>query len=179
MCASSEWAETVEQRIIPWVLEDVELGDDVLEVGPGPGSTTNVLRHKTPRLTAVEIDEDLAASLRDRLAGSNVEVLQGDATALAFPAGRFSAALSFTMLHHVPTAELQDRLLGEVARVLKKGGVFAGIDSRDGDDFRALHIGDICVPVDPATLAARLTRAGFREAKVDTNEFAVRFRAKK
>ena len=58
-----------------------------------------------------------------------------------FPDGRFSAALSFTMLHHVPSAELQDRLFAEVARVLQPGGFLAGVDSLDSEDFRALHDG--------------------------------------
>ena len=36
LCASAEWAEAVQRWIIPWVTEGVDLGDDVLEVGPGP-----------------------------------------------------------------------------------------------------------------------------------------------
>jgi hypothetical protein len=54
LCSSAEWAEAVQRWIIPWVLEAVDLGDDVLEVGPGPGLTTDVLRTKVTRLTAVE-----------------------------------------------------------------------------------------------------------------------------
>ena len=55
LCSSAEWAEAVQRWIIPWVLEAVDLGDDVLEVGPGPGLTTDVLRTRVARLTAVEI----------------------------------------------------------------------------------------------------------------------------
>src|SRR5580704_8760286 len=40
LCSSAEWAEAVQRWIIPWVLDEVDLGDDVLEVGPGPGLTT-------------------------------------------------------------------------------------------------------------------------------------------
>ena len=50
-----------------------------IEIGPGPGFTTEVLRTMTARLTAVEIDEGLAASLTERLAGGNVDVVVGDA----------------------------------------------------------------------------------------------------
>lgn len=49
LCSSAEWAEAVQRRIIPWVLEVADLGDDVLEVGPGPGLTTDVLRTRTAR----------------------------------------------------------------------------------------------------------------------------------
>jgi ubiquinone/menaquinone biosynthesis C-methylase UbiE len=131
------------------------------------------------RLTAVEVDADLAEALARRMAGSNVQVTHADATNLPFPDGRFSAALSFTMLHHVPSAELQDRLLSEVARVLGPGGLFAGVDSLDSEAWRELHIGDVCVPVEPEGLPARLVRAGFTAVRVDTNANAVRFRASK
>ena len=149
----------------------------MLEVGPGPGRTTDVLLRMAPRLTAAEVDPELAARLAERLAGTGVEVVHADATQMPFVPGRFSAALSFTMLHHVPSARLQDELFAEVARVLRPGGFLAGVDSLDSDDFRALHEGDVCVPVDPDGLAERLTLAGFSGAEVEVNEYAVRFRA--
>jgi len=43
-CAGPEWAETVRDHIIPWTTAGVDLGDHLLEVGPGPGATTDVLR---------------------------------------------------------------------------------------------------------------------------------------
>ena len=70
-----------------------------------------MLGESAPKLTAVEIDSELAAMLTERFAGKpTVEIVRGDATALEFPDGRFSGAASFTMLHHVPTADLQDQL---------------------------------------------------------------------
>jgi ubiquinone/menaquinone biosynthesis C-methylase UbiE len=104
--------------------------------------------------------------------------VHADATTMPFPDERFSAALSFTMLHHVPTPELQDRLLAEVARVLRPGAVLAGVDSLDSDEFRGLHEGDICVPIPPEGLEGRLREAGFSQAEVEVNEYAVRFRAR-
>ncbi len=177
-CSSDEWANAVKRWMIPGAVEGVELGDDVLEVGPGPGRTTDILRHMTAKLTAVEIDPELADALALRLGGTNVEVLQGDATALPFPDRRFTAALSFTMLHHVPSIPEQDHLLAEVARVLRPGGVLAGVDSKDSPEFRAMHVDDICVPLDPATLPDRLKRAGFSEVDVDVNPYVIQFRAK-
>ena len=178
-CSSAEWADTVRRFIIPWVLDGLDLGDDVLELGPGPGRTTEVLAEMAPRLTAVEVDPELAAALAARLQGPAVEVVQGDATKLALDDGRFSTVLSFTMLHHLPSPELQDRLFAEAARVLRPGGVFAGVDSLDGEEFRELHVGDICVPVPPEGIAGRLVAAGFTDAVTETNEFAVRFRARR
>ena len=98
--------------ILPWALGGVDLGDDVLEVGPGYGATTDVLGEQLPSLTAVEIDQEFAAMLKERFAGSAaVTIVVGDATALDFPGSRFSGAACLTMLHHVATQELQDRLL--------------------------------------------------------------------
>lgn len=177
LCSSAEWADAVRRWIIPWVLEDVSLGDDVVEIGPGPGRTTEVLADLALRLTAVEVDAELARSLAARMSGTNVEVIHGDATDLHLAEGRFSSALSFTMLHHVPSVVGQDTLFSEVSRVLRPGGVFAGTDSLDGKEFRELHVGDVCVPIDPSTLADRLRSAGFDEAFVETNDYGVRFRA--
>jgi SAM-dependent methyltransferase len=179
LCSSAEWADAVRRWIIPWVLEGVSLGDDVVEIGPGPGRTTEVLADLVSHLTAVEVDGDLARSLAARMTSPTVEVIEGDGTDLHFADGRFSAALSFTMLHHVPSAVDQDRLFSEVSRVLRPGGSFAGTDTLDSKEFRELHVGDVCVPVDPATLADRLLSAGFDEAFVDTNEYGVRFRARR
>lgn len=52
-----------------WRLRDLDLGDEVLENGPGPGLTTDRIRQQVARLTAMEIDPALAAKLNDRLAG--------------------------------------------------------------------------------------------------------------
>ncbi len=62
VCASAEWADTVEKEILPWALSGRDLGDDVLEVGPGPGLTTDVLRRRVRQLTAVEVDDALASA---------------------------------------------------------------------------------------------------------------------
>jgi SAM-dependent methyltransferase len=175
LCSSEEWAQALQTWIIPGALTGVELGDDVLEVGPGPGRTTDILRGMAPRVTAVEIDPQLAEALAARLAGTNVEVVHADGADLPFPNGRFSAALSFTMLHHVPSPSEQDRLLAEVARVLRPGGVLAGVDSLDSPEFRELHVGDICVPIDPARLPDRLVAAGFTDVRVEVNPYGFQF----
>ena len=72
----------MEETILPEALRGVALGDDVIEVGPGPGLTTDVLGTRTTRLTALEFDPDLARQLAQRLAGTNVDVVCGDATAM-------------------------------------------------------------------------------------------------
>jgi SAM-dependent methyltransferase len=177
ICASPEWAEYVETELLPWALQGSDLGEDVLEIGSGPGLTTDVLRRRVPRLTAVEVDAGLARDLASRLAGTNVEVVHADGTMLPFPAGRFSAATMFTMLHHVPSPALQDKLLAEMCRVLRPGGLLAGTDSLETPSRRELHEGDIYQPVDPSGLAGRLLAAGFADAIVEEGGDRFRFRA--
>jgi ubiquinone/menaquinone biosynthesis C-methylase UbiE len=177
LCAGKKWKGFVQTSLVPGTLAGIDLGDDVLELGPGPGLTTDEIRATVPRLTAVEIDQRLARSLEQRLAGTNVEVVNADATAMPFEDSRFSGAVCFTMLHHVPTAALQDALFAETHRVLRPGATFAGSDSSgEGLRFRLLHLHDTMTPVDPATLAGRLEAAGFHDVKV-TPGARTRFRA--
>jgi ubiquinone/menaquinone biosynthesis C-methylase UbiE len=160
-------------------MEGVQLGDKVLELGPGPGLSTDLLRRSPSHLMAIEIDGKLAHALRSRLQNSNVEVVIGDATAMPFADCQFSGSASFTMLHHVPSAELQDRVLREVWRVLEPGGMFVGSDSRQSWFMRVIHIGDTLVPVDPNTFGARLQAAGFEVVAISTNSEAFRFHARR
>jgi len=175
--ASPEWQERLREVVVPFAIGPTDLGDDLLELGPGPGLTTDLLRERAASITAVELDEALATQLAARLAGTNVEVLQGDATDLPFPSGRFSGAVSFTMLHHVPTAELQDRIFVEVARVLRPGGVFVVSDSVASEELAAAHHDDIYNPVDPGTVEARLLAAGFARVDVEAGGRSWRARA--
>jgi SAM-dependent methyltransferase len=165
LCSSAKWAAAVAERL-PADLRGLDLGDDVLEIGPGFGATTRVLAGLVPKLTAVEIDEASVRGLRAEF-GDRVEVVHGDGAALPFPDGRFSAVVCFTMLHHVPSPAAQDALFAEAHRVLRPGGLFRGVDSQPSLRFRLLHIGDTMVVLDPAALPDRLRRAGFADAEVE------------
>lgn len=160
-CASPDWRQLVEEVVLPAALRDVDLGRDVIEIGPGPGFTTDVLRAHAEHLTAVEIDPTLADALAQRLVGTNVDVVPGDATTLEFPARRFTGAASFNMLHHVPTRDAQDRIFAELARVLQTGGVLVVADSVPSDDLLGFHEGDTYNPIDPDEVTSRLAAAGF------------------
>ena len=166
LCRSARWQQTVRQRV-PWTVSAAELGNAVLELGPGPGLTTDLLRQKVDSLTAIEIDPALAAALESRLRGSNVRVVVGDATAMPFADRQFSGVVSFTMLHHVPSPALQDRLFAQVWRVLQPGGIFVGSDSLQNWRMRLIHLGDTLVPVAPETISIRLQAAGFEVLEVE------------
>ena len=179
ICSSRWWDRRVEHELLPWGLDGVDLGDDVLEIGPGFGATTKLLAKRPIKLNVLELDADYCQRLRASL-GDDVKVVQGDATKLPFEDGRFSAAVCFTMLHHIPTAELQDQAFTEVARVLRPGGMFAGTDSvGTGPLFKLIHVGDTLNLLDPDRLPDRFASAGLTEATVERAGRTMRFRARK
>jgi SAM-dependent methyltransferase len=193
-CNREAWKRHVREELVPPAIAGLELGDDVLEVGPGFGPATDVLSRRAERLTALEIDPLLAARLRARLdgRGGRVRIVEGDGTDMPFPdedrrlAGTarsrvgFSAAVCFTMLHHVPSDEAQDRLFAEVHRVLRPGAPFAGSDSTGrGLGFALLHVGDTKVVIDPDELPGRLRAAGFDDVDVTAERDSFRFRARR
>ena len=178
-CRSGRWKSRLENEILPWSLGGIDLGDKVLEVGPGPGLTTGWLRTKCKNVTCIEIDPSLASALRHRTVETNISVHCGDATELPYRDHVFSAAVSLTMLHHIPSPALQDRMFGEVYRVLRPGGIFAGTDSMQSLFMWIFHIRDTMVLVDPTTLRARLEACGFKDVKVGVGASRFRFIARR
>lgn len=179
MLASPRWAEILRTQVLPWLESLGDLGDDVLEIGPGPGLTTDLLLTLTTRITAVEVDAGLAGQLARRLAGSNVEVINASAEAAVLPADRFSAAACFAVLHHSETAVVQDRIFGKLLQVLRPGGILVGSEGYDNERTRLAHEGDLFVPVDPDELPQRLGAIGFTEIGVELGELDFRFHARK
>jgi len=162
LCPSPEWAGYIQNELLPSLVAGIDLGEDMLEVGPGPGAATDWLRRKVRRLVALEVDTDAAGELAARYEGTNVEVVVGDASELRFADACFDSVGSFTMLHHLPTVGMQNRVLSEAYRVLRPGGVLIGSDSLASDELHHFHVGDIYNPVEPTSLLVRLQTLGFR-----------------
>jgi SAM-dependent methyltransferase len=178
LCSSSRWKKVTQRYALPWTLEQIDLGREVLEIGPGYGAATEVLLHQVGHLTCVESDSNLAHRLHRKLNG-NVTVRCEDATAMSLPGASFDGVVCFTMLHHIGSAELQNKLFAEVLRVLRPGGIFAGTDSLKSRFMRMIHLFDTLVVVDPESLPQRLMAVGFDNVQVDLNPYAFRFRASK
>lgn len=161
VCTSPEWAQHIQAGILPALTRDVDLGAEMLEIGPGPGAATEWLRGRVGKLTAIEVDEAASALLVARYAGTNVDVVTGSATELPCPDASYDSVGCFTMLHHVPTLGLQNKVLAEAFRVLRPGGVLIGSDSLASNDLHHFHADDSYNPVDPASLIGRLQTIGF------------------
>ncbi|MFY9926646.1 MAG: class I SAM-dependent methyltransferase [Streptosporangiaceae bacterium] len=160
---SPEWFTHIQDEVLPQATAGVTLGTDVLELGPGWGASTQWLQPRVGHLLAVEYEQESVDRLAEKYTGSNVEVLAGDAAALTFPDESFDTVVTCTMLHHVPTRALQDKVLAEAFRVLRPGGVFLGSDSLPSDGLHQFHEGDTYNPVEPAAFLTRLQTTGFAE----------------
>ncbi len=163
-------------QLLPFVLSRADLGDHLLEIGAGPGAATAELRKRVPRVTSLENDHAFAARLAQKHA-KGASVVQGDAAALPFADRTFSSAVAILMLHHLRSSELQDRTFAEAHRVLQPGGLFFAFEIQDGWFHRVIHTNSTFVPVQPATLAARLTSAGFTGVILNQRPGGFRFRA--
>jgi SAM-dependent methyltransferase len=135
------------------------------------------LRHHCSDLTCLEIDFELASKLHQRVSESDVKVFCASATHAPFADGSFSNVVCFTMLHHLSSNLIQDRLFAEAYRILRPGGSFIGTDSMPSVRMSVFHLFDTMVLVDPATLPDRLQGAGFRDVEVESARQRFRFAA--
>jgi SAM-dependent methyltransferase len=174
-CRSAHWRSTLE-HLVPWAVADVDLGEHVLELGPGHAPVMPLLKSRTNRVTAIDNDALAIAGLRRQPASC---LVRGDAIDLPFATGSFSAVVGFTMLHHIPTTVLQQRLFREVLRTLRPGGLFVGIDVRFSFAVWLFHLGDTycAMPADQA--GARLASVGFEDVTIDRQPRVFRFRARR
>jgi SAM-dependent methyltransferase len=124
--ADAELQETLDNlddagNYAAWIFELIapHLGDDVLEVGAGHGTFTELLAKTGKRVVTSDVSERCVGILRDRFAGdSSVEVIAGSIDAVA-GSGPFDAAILINVLEHI---EGDDDALRQLAGVLKPGG---------------------------------------------------------
>jgi SAM-dependent methyltransferase len=166
LCSSADWSDYVRESIAEPLVRDLILGDEMLEIGPGPGAATEFLRHRVRSLTALELDRSAAATLSRRFAGTNVTVIEGDCSTTGLADESFDSVASFTMLHHIPSASLQHAMLCEAFRMLRPGGWLIGSDSLASDDLHHFHAGDTYNPVEPIWLVIQLRTLGFNPINV-------------
>src|SRR3989344_9375281 len=58
---------------------DIKKGETVLEIGPGEGALTEVLLERGAQVIAIEKDSRLISTLKEKFAGKNLAVIEGDA----------------------------------------------------------------------------------------------------
>jgi 16S rRNA (adenine1518-N6/adenine1519-N6)-dimethyltransferase len=70
------------ERIVASI--DLRRDDRLIEIGPGRGALTRPLLERTDFLTAIEIDRDLAAALRDEYPADRLDLIVADALTVDF-----------------------------------------------------------------------------------------------
>jgi ubiquinone/menaquinone biosynthesis C-methylase UbiE len=173
-CATSFWRRITERDILPWLLGGYSFGDNVLELGAGPGATTDALRHCCAHVTSLEYDQKFATQLGARYERTNVSVLRGDAASLPFPDATFSCATAILVLHHLRSREQQEKAFAEIHRVLKPGGVFLVFEISDSWIHRIMHFKSTFVPIAPEAASARMKSLGFANILVEKQRGAFR-----
>lgn len=125
--ADVELAETLDNldgagRYAGWIYELIEphIGPDVLEIGAGHGTFTEMLARTATRVVASDISERCVGRLRERFSGAGaVEVVHGSVDSAAGH-GPFDTVVMINVLEHI---EDDDGVLRELRdRVLRPGG---------------------------------------------------------
>jgi 16S rRNA (adenine1518-N6/adenine1519-N6)-dimethyltransferase len=109
------------KRIVEFA--DIHPQIPVLEIGPGAGSLTLELAKRVERVVAIEIDRDLISSLRSSMP-ANVEIVEGDALEVSWPAVPFHVVANLPYNIATPLfkrfIECRDRIRGVTVMVQKE-----------------------------------------------------------
>ena len=173
-------ADIVEQRRAVLELLDPQSGEDVLDVGSGPGYLAWEIAQlvgSRGSVDGVDPSESMLSIAARRSAGEHAGTLRfgvGEALALPFPDGSFDAVTATQVYEYVPD---MSAALAEARRVLRPGGRLLILDtdwdslvwhSLDPDRMRRVltawneHLAD---PYLPRRLGRLLTDAGFTVAR--------------
>ena len=121
------WTKSVRieerERYTDFILNNLEKGSKVLELGCGSGDPTTVRLAEHFSVTGVDISQQQIKFARRNV--PQATFIQGDMTRLMFPTAVFDAVAAFYSITHVPR-EQHANLLISVADWLKPGGLFVG-----------------------------------------------------
>lgn len=103
----------------------------VVDIGTGPGTIPLNLKNSFPKthFIGIDISKDMILMARGHAVRSDLQlpILVGDGQFLPFAAGKVDCVISLFAMHHMDHPQ---KLLKEIDRVLKPGGVLLIIDFR-------------------------------------------------
>jgi ubiquinone/menaquinone biosynthesis C-methylase UbiE len=160
-------------------------GDRILDVGCGPGFYCLELAEivgSSGSVVGVDSSHPMLELARARCAGlDNIELIEGEATALPVESGTFDGAVCVQVLEYVSDV---DEAVAELHRALRPGGravvwdvdwATVSIHSRDNAlTTRVLRAWDehLADPSLPRTLGAHLRSGGFEDVRAEAHAFA-------
>jgi ubiquinone/menaquinone biosynthesis C-methylase UbiE len=108
-------------------------GQEVVELGSGPGFVTGQILEAYPRVRVTSVDRDasLLEDAKSHLGGRGLErvtFVHGSADATGLPSDRFDFGFARLLFQHLPDP---DAVAREAFRIVKPGGAFAVIDADD------------------------------------------------
>lgn len=150
------------------MLAALDLGpeDDLLDVACGWGEFLAVYASKARSVAGIDVSEEKVRLARqrlaDRIAAGTGEVVQGDAAALPWEEGTFSAV---TCMDAFPFFAAPERVMAEVFRVLRPGGRMLMQIGMRWPDGPPKHLPHPTSPVagDETALQRMVEDAGLRE----------------
>ncbi len=128
----ADWGMSHLQTFVP---------EEIVELGCGGGRNAGELLKKYPSAHVTAIDySDVSVGIAteynsEAIKNGRCTVQQGDVSALALPKEKFDLATAFETIYFWPGLE---KCFGQVAKVLKPGGVFMIVNESDGTDNTSL-----------------------------------------
>ena len=163
----ADWGMSHLQTIVP---------EEIVELGCGGGRNAGELLKKYPLSHVTAIDySDVSVGIAseynsEAIKNRRCRVQQGDVSALDLPEEKFDLATAFETIYFWPGLE---KCFGQVAKVLKPGGVFMIVNESDGTDNASLKFEKIiegmkCHMIEEIETA--LKNAGFSKVSSDHHE---------
>jgi ubiquinone/menaquinone biosynthesis C-methylase UbiE len=163
----SEWPR---MRWLRKLLDRLEPGSSVLDLGCGSGEPADVEISKVHQVTGVDISQTQIALARQNVPTGHF--IHGDAGSAEFPPSSFDAVVSFYTLEHIPREE-HKTVLRRICKWLRVGGLLLiSMEAGDYDDVMGEWLG---VPMfissyDPETMKQMVNQVGFEllETAIET-----------
>ena len=163
----TEWPR---MRWLRKLLNRLEPGSSVLDLGCGSGDPADIEISKEHKVTGVDISQAQINFARQNVPAGHF--IHEDAGSVEFQEAHFDAVVSFYTLEHVPRKE-HETILQRIYQWLRDGGLLLiSIEAGDFDDVMGEWLG---VPMfiscfDPETMKQLVTESGFEilETAIET-----------
>ncbi|MFC1871220.1 class I SAM-dependent methyltransferase [Chloroflexota bacterium] len=170
------WDETIAEKDVTRLQRmaerlEIKPGSTLLDVGTGTGVFLPYLLGKIGehgKLVAVDCAEEMLKIARAKGFPGNIEYLHADVASVPLPEEMFDAVVCYSSFPH-----FQDKpiALGEIRRVLKKGGRLFVCHTTSRDIINGIHrqipaVRDDLIP-DGDEIRAMLSAAGFDMVQID------------
>jgi len=116
--------------------------DRVVDLAAGPGTLALRFARHVRRICALDLTPAILQRARNSAAVeklANIDFVVGDAQSLPFADGALDIAVTSYSLHHISEPA---RVIGEMARVVRRGGRVGVIDIRVSEDSQSADIHD-------------------------------------